>query len=54
MIKFAASLPNIQSAISVGGDGVRVKLDIPETDIAEALKLVLLKGKVFTVTIEEG
>ncbi len=54
MIKFRASLPDIQSAISIGGDGARVKIDIPETDLSEAIKLVLLKGKVFTITIDEN
>ena len=52
MIKFRASLPDIQSAISIGGDGARIKIDVPETDMAEAIKLVMLKGKVFTITIE--
>ena len=52
-IEFVASLPDIQSAISVGGDGARVKLDIPESDLAQVIKLVMLKGKAFKVSIEE-
>ena len=52
-IEFIASLPDIQSAISIGGDGAtRVKLDIPESELAQAVKLVLLKGKAFSVKIE--
>ena len=51
-IEFMASLPEIQSAINVGGCGARVKLDIPEQDLAQVLKLVLLKGKAFRVTVE--
>ena len=52
-IEFIASLPDIQSAISIGGDGAtRVKFDIPESDLAGAVKLVMLKGKAFTVKIE--
>ena len=52
-ITFIASLPNIQSAINIGGDGAtRVKLDIPESELAEAVKLVLLKEQAFKVTIE--
>ena len=52
-ITFNASLPDIQSAISVGGDGAtRVKLDIPSCDIAEAVKLTLLRGQAFTVIIQ--
>ncbi|MDD5511697.1 MAG: hypothetical protein PHI12_12940 [Dehalococcoidales bacterium] len=51
-ISFIASLPDIQSAINIGGDGsTRVKLDIPESELAEAVKLVLLKGRSFRVTI---
>jgi len=52
-IVFIASLPDIQTAIGISGTGdTRVKIDIPATDIAEAVKLVLLKGKVFRVTID--
>jgi len=52
-IEFIASLPDIQSAISIGGDGAtRVKFDIPESEIANAVKLVLLKGQAFKVSIE--
>lgn len=52
-IEFIASLPDIQSAISIGGDGAtRVKLDIPESELAEAVKLVMLKGQAFRVKIE--
>lgn len=52
-IEFIASLPDIQSAISIGGDGAtRVKLDIPESDLAQAIKLVMVKGKAFQVSIE--
>ena len=51
-IEFIASLPNIQSALSIGGDGARLKLDIPESDLAQVLKLVLLKNQAFKVTIE--
>jgi len=53
IIEFLASLPDIQTAISIGGDGARVRLDIPETDLAQAIKLVLMKGKCFKVCIEE-
>jgi len=52
-IEMKASLPMIQSAISVGGDGAtRVKLDIPASELPNALKLVMLQGKVFKLTIE--
>jgi len=48
-----ASFPDLQSAITISGDGAtRVKLDIPESEIANAVKLVLLKGQAFRVKIE--
>jgi len=53
IIEFLASLPDIQSAIQIGGDGsTRVRLDIPETELAQAVKLGLLKGQAFKVKIE--
>ena len=52
IIELLASLPPIQSALSYGSDGCRVKLDIPETHIAEAAKLIMLRGKEFKVRIE--
>jgi hypothetical protein len=53
-IKFDASLPPIQSAISVSGqgDGARIKLDIPQSELEAILKLQLLSGLCFKVTIE--
>lgn len=51
---FTASLPPIQSAISVSGqgDGARIKLDIPQSELPAIINLQLLAGKTFTVTIE--
>jgi hypothetical protein len=54
VIEFLASLPDIQSAISVGGDGARIKLDIPESELSNVIKLVMLKGVCFKVRIEES
>jgi hypothetical protein len=53
-IQFNASLPPIQSAINLDGmgDGARIKLDIPRTDIPAVLELQGLSGMVFKVTIE--
>ena len=52
-IQFIASLPDIMTAITISGDGAtRVKFDIPESEIANAVKLVLLKGQAFRVSIE--
>lgn len=51
-ITFAASLPEIQSAISIGGTGARLKIDVPESEIAEVIKLAAYgRGKVLMVTI---
>ena len=51
-ITFLASLPDIQSAIKAGGDGMRVQFDIPETEKANAIPLLALFGVVLRVTIE--
>jgi len=54
-VRFMASLPAIQSAISVSGtgDGARVKLDIPQThaDVIPLLQL-FYTGRAFRVTCE--
>lgn len=54
-ISFEASLPDIQSAITLSGagNGARIKLDVSENEIAEVAKLILLRGKTFWVNIEE-
>ena len=49
---FRASFPPVLSAIRMAGDGgMRIMLDIPETDMAEALKLLMWKGSVLRVTV---
>lgn len=51
---FRAAFPAIQSAIKVDGSGggMRVQLDIPESEIAEAVKLLAWRQQVLRVTIE--
>lgn len=53
-ITFIASLPPIQSAINLDGlgDGARIKLDIPRSDVEAILKLQGLSGMSFRVIIE--
>ena len=52
-LEFIASLPDILTAITISGEGAtRVKFDIPESEIANAVKLVMLKGQAFRVSIE--
>lgn len=51
-IEFSAALPDIQSAISIG-NGCRIKLDVPETDIAAVMRLAAFgRSKVLRVTVE--
>ena len=54
-IEFNASLPPIQSAINLdgNGDGARIKLDIPRTDIDAVLRLQVLSGQSFKVVISD-
>ena len=54
-IEFIASLPPIQSAINIDGqgDGARIKLDIPASEMNQVIELQKLTGKVFKVIIEE-
>lgn len=51
---FSATLPDIQSALSIGGDGsCRIKIDVPESEIAEVMKLAAYgRGKVLVVTVQ--
>jgi len=52
-ITFEAVLPSTQSAIRVHGEsGMRIELDVDETNLPEALKLVLWRERVLRVTIE--
>jgi len=49
--EFVAAFPNIMSALLFGADGVRIKLDIPETFRHEATKLTAWQGKLLRVVI---
>lgn len=53
-ITFKASFPVIQSAIKVTGDGggMRIQLDIPESEMLEAVKLLGLRQIGLCVTVE--
>jgi hypothetical protein len=52
-IEFLATLPQIQSAIKIGGDGAsRIQFDVPTTEIANVVKLVAATGKLVMVTVE--
>ena len=51
---FLAAFPCIQSAIKVYGDkqGMRIQFDIPESEMGEALKLLMWREQVLRVTVE--
>jgi hypothetical protein len=53
-VSFLASFPPIQSAIKItgNGDGMRIQLDIPESEMAEAAKLILYRQCIVRVTIQ--
>jgi hypothetical protein len=53
-IQFVAAFPSIQTAIKITGDGngMRIQLDIPETEMGQAARLLLMREKVLKVTVE--
>lgn len=53
-IEFLAAFPDIQSAIKVngGGNGARIALDIPETELPAIARLLLMRGRVLRITVE--
>ena len=52
MITFLASLPPIMSSIKVGDDGMRIQLDIPESEMGNAVRLLTMRHMVLRVSIE--
>lgn len=51
-VTFLAAFPAIKSAIIVGQDGMQVKLEIPESEMPAAVKLLALRDVILKVTIE--
>ncbi|MCA9368434.1 hypothetical protein KC887_09370 [Candidatus Kaiserbacteria bacterium] len=49
---FKATIPPIMSGIKTGGDGMRVQFDIPEGEMGEAAKLLLMRGKILRISVE--
>lgn len=47
-----ATIPDIQSAIKIGRDGMRLQLDIPESEMDEAMKLFAWRDQVLQVVIK--
>ena len=48
-IEFMASLPPIQSAINIDGqgDGARIKLDIPASEMEQVIEFAKINTKMF-------
>lgn len=53
-ITFLASIAPIQSAIKTGDDGMRLTLDIPESELANAVALISLRKCVLKVEISKA
>jgi hypothetical protein len=53
-VEFLATFPGIQSAIKVHGqgDGMRIQLEIPESEMASAVRLLAMREKVLRVSVE--
>ena len=53
-ITFLASMPDIQSWLTIHGkDGLgRIKLDTPQSELPEVLKMTLMAQKLLRVTVE--
>ena len=52
-VSFLASFPPIQSAIKVGQDGMRIQLDIPESEMANAIGLLGMRECILVVTVQK-
>lgn len=50
--QFTAAIPDIMSGIKTGSDGLRFQMDVPETEMGEAIKLINMRGKLLKVTVE--
>jgi hypothetical protein len=52
-IKFLASIPPIQSAIKIAGDaGMRITIDVPESELMNAIGLLALRDSLLHVEIK--
>jgi len=52
-IQLNAIIPQIQSALKVGGDGARIQFDVPESELPELVKLIAYsRNKLLKLTIE--
>jgi hypothetical protein len=53
-VTFLAAFPCIQSAIKItgAGDGMRIQLDVPESEMVNAIELLAWRQRVLKVTVE--
>lgn len=53
-IRFLATFPPIQSAIKVdgNGDGMRIQLDIPESEMGQAVMLLAMRETILEITVK--
>ena len=51
-VRFLASFPQVLAALKIGQDGMRIQLDIPESEMDQARRLLDMRGIVLVVTIE--
>jgi len=51
-LRFLASLPPIQSAIKQGPDAMRIILEIPGTEVPNALGILTMHGKILEVQVK--
>lgn len=51
-VTFLATLPDIQSAIKITGtcNGMRVQLEVPESEMGQAIHLLKWRGQVIEIT----
>ena len=52
MIEFLATIADSPSAIKVGTDGMRILLDVPESELPNAITILNCRGKVIKVKVE--
>jgi hypothetical protein len=51
-VTFLCSMPDVLSQLKIGRDGMRIQLDVPESELANALPLVKWRDRVLRVTVE--
>lgn len=50
-VTFLCSMPDVLSQLKIGKDGMRIQLDVPESELANALPLVKWRDCVLRVTV---